>query len=165
MAQPSVSHGRQLSHGPTSIPCVCAVQGSAASRLGGRFAIGLQRRMHAKHLRLRGKAPLRPASGGEFVPQWGDLAGWHFSGRDGCCGGSQWNRPGELRSEKIRVGKLAHGPFRGRCPRAAPNPLIDCKTGARCPQWSVGASESGTRVLVPAIKMSRRFLSKSFYIR
>ena len=50
--------------------------------------------------------------------------------------------------ESVRVGKLAHGPFRGRCPRAAPNPLIDSKDRVRITQWNIRATRQGTRVVV-----------------
>jgi|SRR5690348_5511795 len=66
--------------------------------------------------------------------------------------------------ELVRVGKLAHGPFRGRCPRAAPNPLIDSKDRVRITQWNIRATRWGTRVVVPAPCPTGRGQQQVLYI-
>ena len=70
-------------------------------------------------------------------------------------------RSGPLgRKETKRVGKLAHGPLRNRCPRAAPNPLCHFKENRKNNQWANRATVQGTRVVVLFLRgmLARTFL-------
>jgi len=65
------------------------------------------------------------------------------------------NKTGFRKWEDWWVGWLAHDPLQGRCPRAAPNPLL-AKIEARCraPQWPNSPKKKGTGVVV--LRPSRR---------
>src|SRR5262249_9689792 len=51
-----------------------------------------------------------------------------------------WINGSENLAVRKRVGKLAHGPFRDRCPRAAPNPLAHFKESTVLIQWDTRLS-------------------------
>src|SRR5271169_4711536 len=66
-----------------------------------------------------------------------------------CAEEVRMERRGERMPGKFwRVGKLAHGALRNRCPRAAPNPLNHNRGTCQMPQWADGPKSSGTGVVV-----------------